>query len=479
MQVIMNLVGNAVKFTERGHVELQIESQEKEILISVTDTGLGISPNERNSIFDEFRQSERTTARGYGGLGLGLAITKRLVELHGGHIWAESTGQIGAGSKFSFSLPVLPLSVSSAPTSSSSNVGRVALLVAKPAGKGDPLQEYLSQQGYDFEIFQVDRTLDWISQLQTISPGAVILDASLVPHLGWETVKALKENQRTRDIPIVFYSLMQNRGSAVEVDYLVKPVGHHELVESLVSQGFGSEGDGHNNTVLIVDDEPRTLEMHTRIVQERFPSCRVLRASNGVQAVNVIRQEYPDLVLLDLMMPELDGFGVLKTMHEGQTTRDIPVIVLTGQVLTEDDMARLNLGVASVLQKGIFSVEETMAHVESVLVRAPKLGSNMQRVVRKAMAYLNGHYSEAFSRKDLAHHIGISDRYLTRCFRQEMGITPLEYLNRYRIRKAGELLESGQNVTETTFAVGFSSVSYFSRLFEKEVGLSPSAYRRK
>ncbi|MGB8984077.1 MAG: substrate-binding domain-containing protein [Anaerolineales bacterium] len=478
-QVLLNLISNAVKFTERGHVELRIEARGADVLISIQDTGLGIPPKEQDLIFDEFRQSDRTTARGYGGLGLGLAITKRLVELHGGRIWVESDGEIGSGSRFSFSLPAIPSSVSAAGASSPDLVSRVALLVEKPSGEGEQLHEYLSRQGYQIEIFQVDETLDWMSHLRAAAPGAIVLGATLATKLGWEIIKALKENQTTHDIPVVFYSLTGNRGSILEVDYLVKPIGGHELARSLESQGFGIDGPSQGSTILIVDDEPGILEMHTRIVHERLPDCRVLRADNGVKALDVIRQEHPDLVLLDLMMPQLDGFGVLKAMREGETTRDIPVIVLTGQVLTEDDMARLNLGVASVLQKGIFSAQETMAHVEAVFARVPRLGSQMQRIVRKAVAYLNGHYSESFSRKDIAHHIGISDRYLTRCFRQEMGITPLEYLNRYRIKKAAELLESGQNVTETTFAVGFSSVSYFSRLFEKGMGLSPSAYRRK
>jgi signal transduction histidine kinase/DNA-binding response OmpR family regulator len=479
MQVVLNLIGNAVKFTERGHVELRIEAHESEVLIFVEDTGLGISSKEQDFIFDEFRQSERTTARGYGGLGLGLAISKRLVELHNGRIWVESTGQIGAGSRFSFALPVIPISLSLGEPSSSDMGSRVALLVAKPCGEGEKLYEYLRQQGYQVEIFQIDEMLDWMSHLRAASLSAVVLDASLAPKLGWEIIQVLKENQATYDMPIVFCSLSQNRGSILEVDYLAKPVGRHELVKSLAHHGFDIETRAQDSTILVVDDEPGILDIHTRIVQERFPSCQVLRAHNGREALEVIRHEHPDLVLLDLMMPELDGFGVLKKMREGETTRDIPVIVLTGQLLTEDDMARLNQGVASVLQKGIFSAQETLAHVESALARAPRLGSQMQRIVRKAVAYLNRHYSESFSRKDLAHHIGVSDRYLTRCFRQEMGITPLEYLNRYRMKKASELLESGQNVTETTFAVGFSSVSYFSRLFEKEVGLSPSAYRRK
>jgi len=177
------------------------------------------------------------------------------------------------------------------------------------------------------------------------------------------------------------------------------------------------------------------------------------------------------------MMPELDGFGVLKAMRTDESIRNIPVVVLTGQVLTEEDMARLNQGVAAVLQKGIFSAQETMAHVESALARAPRLGSEMQWIVRKAMAYIHKHYAEPFSRQDMARQLGLSERYLTRCFHKELNITPVEYLNRYRLKEAKAMLGTGANVTETAMAVGFSSVSYFTRLFEKELGVSPGLYR--
>jgi YesN/AraC family two-component response regulator len=217
--------------------------------------------------------------------------------------------------------------------------------------------------------------------------------------------------------------------------------------------------------------------MHTRIIQAQFPACRILRARDGREALDTIRQERPNLILLDLMMPELDGFGVLQTMRTDESIRNMPVVVLTGQMLTDEDMARLNQGVAAVLQKGIFSVQETMAYVESALARTSRLGSEMQRIVRRAMAYIHEHYAKPFSRQDMARQLGLSERYLTRCFRKEMGITPVEYLNRYRLKEAKAMLGTGANVTETALAVGFSSVSYFTRLFEKEVGVSPGAYR--
>ena len=228
-----------------------------------------------------------------------------------------------------------------------------------------------------------------------------------------------------------------------------------------------------------MDDDPDTLEMHARIVQAHSPSHRVLTARNGLEALDLLQREQIDLVLLDLMMPELDGFGVLEAMREKEATREIPVIVLTGQVLTERDMARLNRGVATVLSKGLFSLEETLAHVDTALERNRKLSGEAQRLVRQAMAYIHEHYAEPISRTDLARHVALSEDYLTACFRKELGVTPIAYLNRYRVHQARQLLtDTGKSITEIALEVGFSDSGYFSRVFRREVGVSPEAYRQ-
>jgi AraC-like DNA-binding protein len=155
------------------------------------------------------------------------------------------------------------------------------------------------------------------------------------------------------------------------------------------------------------------------------------------------------------------------------------VIVLTGQVLTERDMARLNRGVATVLSKGVFSLEETLAHVDTALERIRKLSGEAQRLVRQAMAYIHEHYADPISRKDLARHVALSEDYLTSCFRKELGVTPIAYLNRYRVGQAKHLItDTGKSITEIALDVGFSDSSYFSRVFRREVGVSPEAYRQ-
>jgi YesN/AraC family two-component response regulator len=214
------------------------------------------------------------------------------------------------------------------------------------------------------------------------------------------------------------------------------------------------------------------------MVQSQSPAYRVLKARNGREALARLQETSVDLVLLDLMMPELDGFGVLEAMREVKATQQTPVIVLTAQTLSETDMARLNQGVATVLGKGLFSVEETLAHVEAALRRGRKLGSEAQRLVRKAMAYIHTHYTETLSRESLARYVGVSDDYLTRCFHQETGLAPMTYLNRYRINQAKLLLTEGRlNIAEVAEAVGFSDSNHFGRAFKREVGMSPSAYR--
>jgi YesN/AraC family two-component response regulator len=229
--------------------------------------------------------------------------------------------------------------------------------------------------------------------------------------------------------------------------------------------------------ILVVDDEPGILELHVRIVETQLPTYRILQAKDGRQALQIIRQERPALVLLDLMMPEVDGFAVLEEMRKSDQTRNIPVVVITGQVLTEEDLARLNAGAASVLGKGMFNAEETLEHLAAALDHRRRPGSETQRIALKAMTYIHAYYAEPISRKDLANYVGLSERHLTRCFHQEMGMTPITYLNRYRVKQARGLLDAGdKGITKIAIEVGFSSSSYFTRVFREEVGVSPRAY---
>ncbi len=479
-QVALNLVNNAVKFTARGRVILRVLADAQTITVEISDTGLGIPRAEQDVIFDEFRQSERTTARGYGGLGLGLSVCKRLVEMHGGNIGVRSLGKEGAGSTFFFTLPVMA-ELSTLRVSETVAPEQRIVILTEQAGGGNSLRQYLVHQGFEAQVLSFDRTTDWSARWLVSPPGAVILERGMASSQGWEFLKVLRENPLTQHIPVLIYSLEEERdsGSLLDLDFLTKPMSMVELAPALERQGLKAVERQGRKAILIVDDEPSVLEMHARIVQTWSPDCQVWKARNGREAVELIHGKQPNLVLLDLMMPELDGFGVLEMMRHDEMSRDIPVIVLTGQVLTQADMARLNRGVTNVLNKGLFSIEETLTHIEAALARNKHLGSETQRLVRKAMAYIHEHSSEPISLKDVAHSVGVSKEYLARCFHQETGVTLVTYLNRYRIGQAKAHLEAGEkNLTEIALEVGFSSGPYFSRVFRQEVGISPSEYRQ-
>ena len=484
-QVVLNLVNNAVKFTTQGEVSLSARFCDGKVTVRVEDTGLGIPAEEQEAIFEEFRQSERTAARGYGGLGLGLAICKRLVEMHGGEIGVSSSGVEGQGAAFYFTLPVLvgpaPVPEAAATPGESQRV----LIMGNDPVNGDLLKNYLVRQGFDVSVSFVADEPDCFEKLLLDPPDVLILDLGLASQWGWEIIKKLNENPATQTIPVMFYSLdhAQQRGSLLEISYLTKPLGMEALAETLMNHGLLVEDDGNSpaRRILVVDDDPGILALHTRMIREALAGYQVIPARNGREALSVTRQLPPDLVLLDLMMPEMDGFAVLEAMREEEAWRNIPVVVLTGQALTEEDMLRLNRGAVSVLSKGMYSADETLQHLSTALLHQRRPGSESQRLVSKAIAYINANYAGAVSLHDVASCVGLSERHLTRCFRQEIGITPTTYLNRLRIKQAKALLEDGDgnSITRIGLDVGFSSSAYFTRVFKEEVGLSPREYLRK
>jgi signal transduction histidine kinase/DNA-binding LacI/PurR family transcriptional regulator/AraC-like DNA-binding protein len=478
-QVALNLVSNAIKFTEQGYVRLWAEAGKQQVVVAITDSGMGISSDEQEFIFDEFRQSERAAQRGYGGMGLGLAISRRLVALHGGKIGVLSTGADGAGSTFYFTLPSMAVDASA--TSAGEDRTGTVLLLTERAGAGERLVEYLAARGFTVEIIAQETHPSWLGQILVSPPGAVVLDFEPAAEQWWELMQLLRRNPATQDIPVVFYELPEgeDHGVALELDFLAKPVAAAELARALARQGFEAGRCDGGRTILVVDDDPGILELHARLLEELAPKCRILKSHNGQEALELMARHRPDLVLLDLMMPVLDGFGVLEAMRQSELTRDVPVIVLTAQVLAGQDMARLQQGVAAVLNKGLFTGAEVLAQVTDALGRSKRLGGEAQRVVRQAMAYIHEHYTESFSREALAAAVGLNERYLTACFHQETGITPIAYLTRYRIQQARGLLERGElNITAVALTIGFGDPSYFARVFREEVGVTPRAYQR-
>jgi signal transduction histidine kinase/DNA-binding LacI/PurR family transcriptional regulator/AraC-like DNA-binding protein len=479
-QVALNLISNAVKFTDQGEISLSLETGGACVTVAVRDTGIGIPTGEQQSIFDEFRRSERAVTRGYGGLGLGLAICRRLVELHGGTMEVASAGEEGAGSTISFTLPTVPAPTLQTPMQSPASPETQRVLVLAPGAAGDErLPAHLLQRGYAVDLLPLEARPGWLAHLLMAPAAAVVLDVTRPTSDGWVALQTIKGNPALCNLPVLLFAGSEETGALLEIGYLTKPIELAELNQALDQQWLPGDGAAAQRTFLVVDDDPNTLDLHARIVQAHAPTNRVLKAHNGQEALEILARASVDLVLLDLMMPGMDGFAVLDAMRSQASTREIPVIVVTGQVLTEAEMARLNQGVATVLGKGLYSLEETLAHLETALAHERKLSSEAQRLVRRAMAYLHEHYTESLTRRAIAEHVGLDEDYLTYCFRQELGMTPITYLNRYRVNQARHLLkQTDKSVTAIALEVGFSDSSYFSRIFKRETGMAPDAYRR-
>jgi len=478
-QVALNFVNNAIKFTSQGEVSLCVEPGPDTVTVQVKDTGLGIPAEEQSAIFAEFRRSERSISQGYPGLGLGLAVCKLLIDLHGGTIAVQSSGVEGEGSTFSFMLPIIqPTSPASSSEDYTLSGQHSVLLLTNRSSASARLCSLLNQRKVQVRTAQMERPSDWRTTLAISPPDAIILDVSVDSDAGWNTLRLIKTSQLATGVPIMFYTSSPDGEALLNLEYLTKPVELAELTQALDQFWLTAETDQSVRSILVVDDEADTLEMQARIVQSQSAANRILKARNGRQALAVLEHEKVDLVLLDLQMPELDGFGVLEAMRENRNMREIPVIVITGKVLTEADMARLNQGVAAVLKKGLFGIDETLAHIQAALERKRRLSMDAQRLVRQAMAFLHEHYAEPITRGELAQHIGITEDYLTYCFRQEIGLTPIKYLQRLRVNQARAMLKtSAKSITGIAFAVGFADSGYFSRIFRRETGQSPEEFR--
>ncbi|MBN1453758.1 MAG: substrate-binding domain-containing protein [Anaerolineales bacterium] len=476
-QITLNLISNAVKFTPAGQVHLDVSVAGNEVTVSVSDTGIGISANEQNTIFNEFYRTQNAVQSGYGGLGLGLAISKQLIEKHGGTIDVRSPGKLGSGSTFSFCLPIISKTHSPMENHYTwTKTGNLVMVLTEGDNFTSQLSEYLEIRGFDTRVCSVDKDSDWLSRIVQSSPSAIIIEEHLAIREGWAIIGMLKRQNATKSVPVLAYSLDSdsNQGQFLELNYLHKPLKPEHLAREL--ERFRASKD-KPQTVLVVDDDPGIIDLHSRLIEQT--GRQVVTARNGREALALVERRMPDLILLDLMMPEMDGFAMLDELRERESTRDIPVIILTAHRLSDTDLDRCNRGVATILGKGIFSAEETLEHIEAALARQQTLNRTTQQMIRKAMTFIHTRYSDHLTREEIASHIGISADYLTDCFRQELGITPITYIRRFRIRQACELLQnSDQSITQIALAVGFSDSAHFTRTFQREMKVTPRAFRR-
>ena len=350
-QILYNLLANGVKFTnEGGRVTTKLEISENSLLVRVIDTGVGITPEDQEMLFQAFTQVDTSKARAHEGTGLGLALTKRLVELHGGEIWVEST--VGEGSTFSFTLPIQRHAASSpAPTPSNlpSTFDNRTILVAEDNEQAAHLLGiYLMEAGYRVEYATDGEAA--IAKAAEIKPFAITLDIMLPKKDGWQVLRALKANPDLQSIPVIIVSITEERQLGFglgAVDHLVKPIDKSALLASLRSLHLPEQDGGVR--ILIVDDDPQAIRLLSTVLESE--GYDVLEAYGGQEGIDLAIAEAPALIILDLAMPEVDGFQVVKRLAEHPGACDIPIVICTAMDLTDEEKDRLNGQIQSVIEK--------------------------------------------------------------------------------------------------------------------------------
>ncbi|MDD4496903.1 MAG: response regulator [Methanosarcinaceae archaeon] len=401
-QILYNLVSNAIKFTpEGGSVTVLAVRTGEMVRVRVSDTGIGISEEEQEYIFQPFRQVDSRDNRQYEGTGLGLTLAKKFVEMHGGRIRVESNS--GKGSTFTFEIPAdnerkliastrpakVPERRKPGPSPETDRHGMDKSLgseVFEPPGSTgkellvlvvendellrDMLVITLNEAGY--RVISAASGKEALLLARKLHPFVITLDIMMPGMNGWEVLKKLKENNDTVKIPVMVISVKEEWECSLlwgAFDHLVKPVEKHVLLSKL--ERLKDKTQGNSPSVLVVDDEPALVELMVAILQQG--GYEPLQAFGGREAIDKTLSEAPDALVLDLMMPDFNGFEVIKVLKENPETIDIPIIVCTSKDLDIEEMETLNKNVSFIMQKGDLGKETLVNILHQVETRIPKI----------------------------------------------------------------------------------------------------------
>ncbi|MBL0087028.1 MAG: response regulator [Ideonella sp.] len=365
-QVLLNLLSNACKFTREGQVRLTADRRRDDdgdwIEFAVSDTGIGITPTQLDRLFKDFSQADNGTARQYGGTGLGLALSRRLCHLMGGDISVHSTP--GAGSVFVARLPLLAETERADQVAPLQAYGTV-LVIDDDAVVRDLLDRFLAKEGY--RVLRASNGEQGMEVARAQCPDVITLDLVMPGMDGWTVLAALGADPALADIPVVILSMLDDHRTGYALgaaDYLTKPIDRERLLAAL-------RHHRREKPVLVVDDDSMMRTLLRRLLEAEGHA--VVEAENGLAALTVLAQNPPGMILLDLLMPGMDGFEFLSTMRQDPAWRTTPVVIVTAKEITVEERARLNGSVARVLQKCATSHEQLLTDVRALV--AASLGA--------------------------------------------------------------------------------------------------------
>src|SRR5712691_10161513 len=368
-QIVMNLLSNAVKFTHTGTITMRARSHHGAIVVEVADTGIGIPAEALQHIFAEFRQADSSTTREYGGTGLGLAISQQFARLMDGEITVQST--VGSGSTFTLTLPqryrsaapaepMMDMPVRVEPTVTPEKAP-VVLAIDDDPNVLYLLQENLMEAGY--EVIGAMHGTEGLQKARQLKPLVIIIDILMHHKDGWQVLHELKTDAATRDIPVILLSIVDQKDLGYRLgafDYLLKPFDREAILAAL-----RRIAPAHHR-LLVVDDDPQVVDLVHQLLADQ--PYEIEAAVDGQVALEAIARRQPDVILLDLLMPRLDGFGVLSYLHHTPSYRDIPVIVLTAKTCTAEEQALLHGRVRTVIQKQGLERDGLLQEVRAALL---------------------------------------------------------------------------------------------------------------
>jgi CheY-like chemotaxis protein/signal transduction histidine kinase len=374
-QALFNLLSNACKFTNHGLITLEVsataepDSGSNWFSFSIRDTGIGMTQEQKAKLFQAFMQADASTTRKFGGTGLGLSISRHFCQMMGGDIIVES--ELDQGSVFTMKIPALvtltpaeepepkPAAAAVIPADHS---GNLVLIIDDDPKARELLSHSLRQEKYS--VSSASSGEEGLQLAHELRPDVIVLDVLMPLMDGWKVLTTLKADPELRDIPVVMLSVLddENLGFALGAsDYLTKPIDRDRL--SVVLKKYLH--DDHAGSILIVEDDPLTRDMMRRMLEKE--GWRVETAQNGRIGLEQAISHTPALVLLDLMMPEMDGFQFVDELRGREALKAVPIIVLTAKDLDHEDRARLEGCVKMIVQKGAFSRDDLLAELHKLV----------------------------------------------------------------------------------------------------------------
>jgi CheY-like chemotaxis protein/two-component sensor histidine kinase len=365
-QVITNLISNAVKFTETGTITVaakrsQSPENKPEIMVTVTDSGIGIAPEDQAKLFQRFSQVDDSPTRKTGGTGLGLSICRSLIDLHGGRIDLLSS-EVGKGSTFYFTLPIEEPKAE-IDIDQFAHENNLILSIDDDPQVIALYERYLEPGGYQV-IAEIDPDLA-VARAKQLKPMAITLDIMMPGKDGWQVMRALKQDPETKDIPILICSILEEEEKGISMgaaDYLVKPFIQDDLLKAIKRMN----ADGQMREILVIDDDVDDLRLTQKMI-ENSGNFLVTTAENGKDGLEILTNSVPDMIILDLFMPGLNGFDLLEILRSDPRLNHIPILILTGADLTSEQQAQLSEFGKHLFTKGIVKENELLEYIKESL----------------------------------------------------------------------------------------------------------------